>query len=103
MSNKKLSYTPGPWTIEGNGMLAHPANGATVLTTRIGTDGWGEIELHDQTNEPDGNAQLIRSAPEMLDLIKDCREVVRYYNTKDRHAMLNGLLSRMDGILNLFE
>lgn len=63
-------YTPGPWTIEGEGALAHPVHGGHVKTTRIGTGGRGEIELVDGTNEAGGgglgNARLIAAAPEML-------------------------------------
>lgn len=38
-------------------------------TTRIGTGGYGEIELVDGTNEPDGNKYLIAAAPEMLEAL----------------------------------
>jgi len=63
------AFTPGPWTIEGQGILQHPVSGGSIITTRIGTGGYGEIELVDGTNEPEGNKYLIAAAPEMLDTL----------------------------------
>jgi len=67
---KAPAFTPGPWTIEGQGILQHPVSGGSIITTRIGTGGYGEIELVDGTNEPEGNKALIVSAPEMLDTLE---------------------------------
>lgn len=61
-----MKHTPGPWTIEGEGTLVTPVTGALIGTTRIGTGGYGEIELLDGTNEPEGNKYLIAAAPELL-------------------------------------
>jgi hypothetical protein len=73
---KRYPHTPGKWTIEGEGMLATPVTGAIVGTTRIGTGGYGEIELVDGTNEPEGNKYLIAAAPEMLRALEDAAEVL---------------------------
>jgi hypothetical protein len=72
---KPLAHTPGKWTIEGEGIL-HNAGGGLVGTTRIGTRGYGEIELVDSTNEPEGNKYLIAAAPEMLQALEDAAKIL---------------------------
>lgn len=73
---KPLAHTPGKWTIEGMGTLATPVTGALVGTTRIGTGGYGEIEIVDGTNEPEGNKYLIAAAPEMLRALEDAAAIL---------------------------
>jgi len=63
-------HTPGPWIIQGEGILLHPVTKAQLLTTRIETS-LGTFEILDETNEPDGNARLIAAAPELLSALQE--------------------------------
>ena len=92
-NKRKSKHTPGPWTIEGTGILNDPRNGASVGTTRIGTGGYGEIELIDGTNEPDYNARLIAAAPELYDA---ARAVLDAWRGGDLAAAVRGLQSAVD-------
>jgi len=58
-------HTPGPWTIQGSGTLAHPVTGSSLSTVRIETS-LGTFEILDETNEPDQNVRLITAAPDLL-------------------------------------
>lgn len=69
-------HTPAPWTVGGQKILIDPRNGANVMTQVIETP-LGEIELFDQTNEPDYNAILISNAPKMLQALEDCQRLIQ--------------------------
>lgn len=59
-------HTPGPWMIEGCGMVLNPASKGIIDTIRIACP-VGKIEIIDETNEaPLYNAQLIAAAPDLL-------------------------------------
>ena len=65
-----MKHTPGKWIVEGEGIVTNPVTGAAIGTTRIGTGGYGELELIDSTNEPEGNKYLIAAAPDMLEALE---------------------------------
>lgn len=65
-----IKHTTGPWTHEGQGIVQHPHTGVPMITERIGTGGYGEIEIIDGTNESPANLDLIKAAPEMLEALE---------------------------------
>jgi len=87
---KRLTHTPGPWTLQGEGIVNDPTTGRPLLTTRIETaGGWGMIEILDGTNEPDGNACLIAAAPELMTALQDLLAVAQ--KSLDQSATHDGL------------
>ena len=65
----KHTHTPGPWVRQGEGVVLHPVTCSSIQTTRIETT-LGNIEVWDQTNEPDANARLIAAAPELVNVLR---------------------------------
>jgi hypothetical protein len=93
----ETKHTPGPWKINGTGILNHPVTGAAVSLIRIETT-LGNIEIHDETNEPDYNARLIAAAPELLEALEECtteRGAMAYRNHElalKRIEYINGIV-----------
>jgi hypothetical protein len=65
----KPNHTPGPWVLQGEGVVLHPVAHCEIRTTRIETT-LGNIEVWDQTNEPSENVRLMTAAPELLAAVK---------------------------------
>jgi hypothetical protein len=65
----KTQHTPGPWRLNGNGTLLHPVSHRSLTTCRIETS-LGSFEILDETNEPEQNAALIASAPDLLQALE---------------------------------
>lgn len=59
-------HTPGPWTIEGEGIIRSPFG---FVGEVAGLDGEEEIE-----EESAANASLISSAPELLEALREALE-----------------------------
>jgi hypothetical protein len=68
-------HTPGPWNLNGNGILLHPVTNAQLVTQRIETF-LGSFEVLDETNEPDANAHLISAAPDLLSAARNAANVL---------------------------
>jgi hypothetical protein len=66
---KNTPHTPGPWNLNGNGILLHPVTNAQLVTQRIETS-LGSFEVLDETNEPEANAYLISAAPDLLSALE---------------------------------
>jgi len=63
------NHTRGPWVLNGEGIVHHPVTGKSIVTKRIETS-LGNIEVLDETNEPDANLRLIVAAPELLTALR---------------------------------
>lgn len=79
-------HTPGPWSIQGDGILLHPVTKAQLLTTRIETY-LGTFEILDETNEPQANARLIAAAPELLEALKIAMHYMEGDSDDEREGM----------------
>lgn len=94
MNEKTIAHTPGPWTLQGEGIVSDPTTGGPIITTRIETEGgWGKIEIIDGTNEPTGNALLINAAPELLAAVNALGMALRGYqhqNAITKRALATG-------------
>jgi hypothetical protein len=66
---KNTKHTPGPWIKQGMGIVNSPVTGSAMATSRIETT-LGNIEILDETNEPDYNLSLILSAPDLLEALE---------------------------------
>lgn len=62
-------HTPSPWVLNGEGIVHHPVTGKSIVTKRIETS-LGNIEVLDETNEPDANLRLIVASPKLLAALK---------------------------------
>lgn len=83
----KTKYTPGPWNIQGDGILNHPVSNVPLKTCRFETT-LGTFEVLDETNEPIYNARLISSAPEILEALNELRDLLR--NSKVKFMICDG-------------
>ena len=63
------AHTPVPWVLQGEGTILHPVTGKSMITKRIETS-LGNIEVLDETNEPEENLRLIVAAPKTLAALK---------------------------------
>lgn len=75
-------HTPGPWDLNGNGILLHPVTNAQLVTQRIETS-LGSFEILDETNEPEANAHLISAAPNLLEALQECVRILAEYTQYD--------------------
>jgi hypothetical protein len=62
-------HTPSPWVLNGEGVVHHPVTGKSMITKRIETS-LGNIEVLDETNEPEENLRLIVAAPELVNVLR---------------------------------
>jgi hypothetical protein len=62
-------HTPSPWALNGEGIVHHPVTGKSIVTKRIETS-LGNIEVIDETNEPDENLRLIVATPKLYSLVR---------------------------------
>ena len=79
--NEFGGHTPGPWYLDDAPDVKHPSviladDGATIVAEAMTV----VAEQHDA----EANARLIAAAPDLLDLLKDARRMV-----KELHAMLD--------------
>lgn len=68
--------------LQGCGTVLNPVTNSPIATQRVETS-LGFIELLDQTNEPDHNAHLIASAPELLEALENALNVMAGIATGD--------------------
>ena len=80
-----MKHTPGPWNLNGNGILLHPVTNRQLVTQRIETY-LGSFEVLDETNEPDANARLISSAPDLLSALEEMMSVFQDHEQYDEES-----------------
>jgi hypothetical protein len=83
-------HTPGPWNLNGNGILLHPVTNAQLVTQRIETS-LGSFEVLDETNEPEANANLISAAPDLLSALEKLLQISQ--DELDQSATHDGLVN----------
>lgn len=83
-------HTPGPWNLNGNGILLHPVTNAQLVTQRIETS-LGSFEILDETNEPEANSHLISAAPDLLSALERLLQISQ--DELDQSATHDGLVN----------
>lgn len=98
MSEKQVTFTPGPWSIEDctpgeSTGLRFAINSKDNVIART-TDGWKEAQA---------NARLIAAAPEMLEMCKLLEECMETIDGKDGYdasyelAKVRAVLAKVEG------
>ena len=98
MSEKQVTFTPGPWSIEDDTPgettgLRFAINSKDYIIART-TDGWKEAQA---------NARLIASAPDMLEMCKlfeDCManmDGMDGYDTSYELSKVRAVLAKVEG------
>ncbi len=80
-----MKHTPTPWVRQGQGILNHPVTGAPITLERIETS-LGLIEIHDMTNEPNGNFNLMLAAPDLLVSLQEMLAVFQDHEQYDEDS-----------------